>query len=200
MKPRAAATHCKRGHPFTTDSTLPNPVYVVVDGVRTNVMYRTCRTCRDLRAAEYTRPERPSPQPVRAIEDEHERFLEQIIRRVTRAPVADRLYQIRSAVKDEFDWPGPGSIRHPALPFGENYWEYQDRVGGEGSFEQWLLSRIFSDPRIQKELLRPDLIVHDPLLRAEMIRAQRARAAELQTRENLGAGPAVILPFPPPPQ
>lgn len=179
IKPRALATHCKRGHPFTAENTISNPGYEVVDGVRKKVTYRACRACRDLRAADYTPPSRPSPPPIRSIEDPNDRFLEQIIRRVTRAPVAERLSEIRRALEGEIDWRRLAAHRYQPLPAGESYREYRNRAAGDGSFEEWILSRIFADPRIQKELSRPGVVLLDPLLRAQVNRAGENRTDAL---------------------
>lgn len=198
-QPRAPATHCMKGHEFTPDTTVSNPGYVVVDGVRKKVTYRTCRICRDLRVAGKAKPKQASLTPVNTIKDEHERFLEQIIRRVTRAPVAERLSEIRRGVLVDSDLEWPDTIRLPALSSAEDYWKYLDRTGTAGSFEDWILSRIFRDPRIQKVLARTDRLVADPLLQAEVNRARLRAAADRTPAGRAGGGGDTVMPFPEPP-
>lgn len=142
------------------------------------------------------RPRLRTRQPVRAIEDLSERHLEQVIRRVLRAPVSQRLYEIRHALASDVAWPLPGGITHLALPFGENYVEYMARTAGEGTFLEWALTRIFSDPRIAKELRRPGVVVLDPLLRAEAKRcANDSELDRTRRSKRAAADPAPVIPF-----
>lgn len=156
-------------------------------------MNRACKLCRDDRTRDYKRPKRPSPPPIRTIEDDFERYLEQVIRRVTRVTVTRRLYEIRRGVEAYFEW--PVEILYPSLTFGEDYQAYRERTKGRGAFKEWFVSRIFSDPRLQRELTRPDSIILDPLLRGETERARRRRA--LEERGSSSGATTRVIPISP---
>ena len=171
---RAPATHCKRGHPFTEENTLLNTCVVVRHGLRVRQQTRLCRICR--KAYLKTRPKEPACPTPPLPQEETERMVERAIRKAVRARRGSRIARL----SDELDfWAAHwrklrnGAARPRQRESYDAYWE---RAGSQRSWERWFLSRICADPRILKELRRPDADLH-PLLQAELAWHDRREAA-----------------------
>lgn len=137
-------THCKRGHALTPDNTTWNTASALRDGARIMVRTRLCRICaRERHRRNYTTPPPRPPLP----EDEHERDVEMIIRRIEYARVADR----PAVLWRELERTESESVRVPALE-GERWEEYRARTGRSGPFSDWLASRILGHARVKKAL------------------------------------------------
>lgn len=184
---RRRPTHCKRGHPRVPSNLSRNTLYVTEDGERRKVESWICRICREDSLARRTPQPRPPQPSVRSIEEQNEREVERIVRRVCRARKRERLLVPRARL-GEFGLPWIEEIRVRALP-GEGWWEYvrRTREEGHGSWIEWALSRIMDDPRVRRELLQAREL-GDPLLIAEAARARELNAEVMSADLAAGGG------------
>lgn len=141
------ATHCKRGHELTADNTVWNTTTVTRDGVRRPIRTRLCRICAlERHRRNYKKPPRRPPLP----NDEHERQVELIIRRLEYARLADR----RELLRGELHRKETDAIEIPALE-SETWEQYRTRTGcgsRSGRYADWLASRVMQNPRVAKAL------------------------------------------------
>jgi hypothetical protein len=148
-------THCLRGHEFTPENTAWNPGWEVRDGVRVRIRTRLCKTCLRERNRSYARLKpatsgRPPLPP-----DPHEAEVERIIRRATRASLADRLRVLQQQLEP---WvigaPLPVAVREH-----ESFAAYQARVPQDSTwlYTWWIVGRVLADHRIKALMERSAL-------------------------------------------
>jgi hypothetical protein len=144
-------THCKRGHELTPENVLGNTTSYMRDGVRISKRTRLCRICaKERQRRHYKKPPRKPPLP----DDQNERAVEMIIRRIENARAAGRQEILQWELTPEvLPWEKPPSnrVEVPARP-GERWEEYEARTGSSGNHADWRASRVRNDPRVVKKL------------------------------------------------
>ena len=146
-------THCKRGHELTPENVLGNTTSYFRNGVRISERTRLCRICaKDRQRRHYKKPPRRPPLP----DDENERAVEMVIRRIENARAAARREILDWELTPEsLPWEKPpprsGEIAVPARP-GEQWNDYVARTGSTGNHADWRASRILNDPRVVKKM------------------------------------------------
>lgn len=181
---RPLATHCKRGHEFTPENIIWNPVTTIQDGERITKRYRVCRTCVQgrLRAC----PPRPRPKRPPLPTDWDERQIELSIRRIETAAVARRADVLVRELESTLGT--VCTIKRPALP-DESLEDYHTRTGGR--YAEWFTSRVTDTPRKRSRPPNPVRILPPTSTRGPPIRAARparprARASAVRVAHRLG--------------
>lgn len=131
---RNPQTHCRRGHAFTADNTTWNSSTVRRAGGSVRVRTRLCRLCDRDRHRRPPLPKAPC-----------ERALEQSIRRVENAKLADR----PRVLERELKWTAPVGV--PAAP-DEPWDSYRQRTGDIAHVDVWVSSRLIQHGRIREAL------------------------------------------------